>query len=203
MAETSLASLEDVVALLGRDLTSAETIKATALLAKASALFREEAGRLFAAGTSTVRLKANGGRVYLPEPIASIGSVVDDRGAPVAYVRRGQWLDTRLGSDAFVTVEYAHTADVPELARWTVAEVAVTVLTLAPSAASGITQSTTSAGPFSVSETYAAWAVGGKAALSPADTATARTFRPKVPTVWAQSAPAPPAPDFPTFAEVD
>lgn len=187
MAETSLASLEDVVALLGRDLTTAEEGRATAVLAKASALFRREAGQTFTPGSSRVRLKVNGGRVYLPErPVVDVTSVTDDDDSAVEFTRRGQWLDTCRRSHEFVTVAYDHGGEVPDLVRWTLAEIAKKILTLAPEAEQGAASVSRTAGPFAENVTYAAWAVGGQTALSPDDAALARTFRPQVPTVWVQ-----------------
>lgn len=187
MAEpTPLASDADVVAVLGRDLTDSEALRVEALLRKASGLFRREARQLFTPGESDVRLKVNAGKVYLPQrPVVAITSVTDDDGYAVPYTRRQQWLAVARGSHAYITVAYTHGDDtVPDLVRLTVAEVVMQVFELATSARQGVTKSDESAGPFSRSETYAAWAVGGKAALSPDDKEIARSFRVKIPTAW-------------------
>lgn len=187
MAEpTPLASDADVIAVLGRDLTDSEELRVEALLRKASGLFRREALQLFTPGESDVRLKVNAGKVYLPQrPIVAIESVVDDDGNAVPWTRRQQWLTVKRGSHAFITVAYTHgAATVPDLVRITVAEVVMQVFELATSARQGVTKSDEAAGPFSRSETYAAWAVGGKASLSPDDKDIARSFRVKVPTAW-------------------
>lgn len=187
-----LASPDDVVVALGRDLTESEEARVDSVLRKASALFRREARQLFTPGFSDVRLKVNGGRVYLPQsPVTDVTSVVDDDGAAVAYTRRQQWLRVPLGSDSFVIVVYAHgDVEVPDLVRTTVAEVAMKVFQLAPEAVSGVSQYSETRGPFTESRTYAAWSVGGQTALSPDVVAIARSFRVTVPTVWVQPAPA-------------
>lgn len=188
MAETPLASTEDVAALLGRDLTDSEGTRLTGILVKASALFRREAQQNFTPGTSAVRLKVNGGEVYLPQrPVVAVTSVVDDDSNAVSNRRRGQWLVVDLGSDRFVTVTYSHgAAEVPDLVRWTVAEVGMKVLNLATAAVAGASAHSETRGPFAESTTYASWAIGGQAALSPEDVALARSFRPVVPTIYVQ-----------------
>ncbi|MDI2032992.1 hypothetical protein [Paenarthrobacter nitroguajacolicus] len=180
-----LANATDVEALLGRDLSDTETRRVEGILAKASALFRLEARQQFTPGESLVRLRVTYGRVYLPErPVVEVHSVTDDAGAAVAYKRFKQWLTVCRGSHAFVTVAYSHGSDtVPELAKSTVADIARKVLSIAPEAVTGVTQMSTTSGPFTDSATYAAWAVGGQTMLSPDDQATARSFRARPPKV--------------------
>lgn len=187
MPATTLASTEDVEAFLGRSLSSADERKrVTAILEKASALFRWQARQQFTPGESISRLKVNGGRVRVPEhPIGEIRSVRDDQGAAVEYSRAGQWLTVCLGSHEFVTVDYTHGADeVPELVRTTVAEIAKKVLSIDPRAAAGVSQGSTTTGPFTDSNTYATWAQGGQTMLAPDDLAIAKSFRPRVPKIW-------------------
>lgn len=179
-----LAAQEDVVNVLGRALTTSEEARVGHALSKASGMFRREAQREFTAGTSTVRLKVNGGRVYLSEPVASVSTVIGSDESPVPFTREGQWLVTELSSAQFVTVTYSHTGDVPDLVRDAVAEIAARALTTDDSARAGATQVQDTAGPFSRNRTFAAWAVGGQVLLSPDDKALARSYRPKVPTVW-------------------
>lgn len=185
MAVTQLASKEDVEAALGRDLTSEEDARVGAILDKLSELFRRESGQQFTPGTSTVRLKVNGGRVYLPQrPVTEVTSVKDDAGADVAHDRHDQWLTVPMVSHEFVTVTYSHGGTVPDVVRTSVADAARQVLMIAPAAVGGVTQRGTTTGPFSGQESYATWAQGGSARLSPDDVALARSFRVKVPTVW-------------------
>jgi hypothetical protein len=102
MAVTQLAMTADVRAALGRDLTTVETIRAEPILDKASELFRNRSGQDFTAGTSTVRLKVNGGKVYLPQrPATAVTKVVivldDGTELPVTYIQHGQWLTVSYG----------------------------------------------------------------------------------------------------------
>lgn len=187
MAVTRLASDVDVEAAIGRDLTSEEDARVGAILDKLSELFRRESGQQFTSGTSTVRLKVNGGRVFLPQrPATAVTTVKDDDGEGVEYTRLGQWLTVPMVSHEFVTVAYTHGGDVPDLVRLAVADAARQVLQIAPAAVAGVTQTGTTTGPFSGQESYATWAQGGAARLSPDDVALARSFRVKVPTVWVQ-----------------
>ena len=188
MAVYQLASQEDVEAVLGRVLTSAEAARVDAVLDKLSELFRRESGQQFTPGSSTVRLKVNAGRVYLPQtPLDEIVSVVDDDAVAVEFTAAGSWLTTGLASHQFVTVEYSHGGIVPDLVRLAVADAARQVLTVDSYAATGVSQRGVTTGPFSDQFTYAAWAQGGSSRLSPDDVALARSYRVKVPTVWVQS----------------
>ncbi len=191
MASTPLAAPKDVEALLGRDLTSEEAAKADAMLAKASADFRRAAGRrLFTPGTTTARLKVDGGQVWLKQlPVTDVTSVVDDDGRPVPYTRTGQVLCVPLDSARFVTVTYTHgSAEVPDDVVSAVADCVARVLKVDPRAASGVsqTQHSETRGPFteSGSDSFASWAVGGSVMLSPSEMATARSYRTRRPHVW-------------------
>jgi len=188
MVVVQLASEDDVVAALGRDLTTAETARVDAVLDKLSELFRRESGQTFTAAESTVRLKVNGGRVRLTQaPVVEVVSVVDDDAVAVEYTLFGSWLTTDLASHEFVTVEYSHGGTVPDVVRLTIADAARQVLQVDPNAVTGITQRGETTGPFSEQTTYASWAVGGSTRLSPDDLSLARSYRVKVPTVWVQS----------------
>ena len=196
MAVTQLASATDVVAALGRDLTSVEVTRVEPILDKASEMFRRRSGQQFTTGTSTVRLKVNGGRVYLPQrPVTSVTGVVDDDAVTIPYTRADQWLDVNilitgtstyssfLGSDAFVTVTYAHGGTVPDLVRLAVADIARRVLSVPESALAGMSQYAETKGPFTESGTFAAWAVGGQTMLSPDDKALADSYKFRAPSV--------------------
>lgn len=187
MAEdpTPLADDADVVAVLGRALTSEESARVGAILLKASELFRIESRQQFTPGRSTVRLKSNGGLLYLEQrPAGEIFSVVDDNDLPVSYKQRGQWLETCLRSHEFATVDYAHGSDdVPAMVRLTIAEIAKKVLMIPKEAAIGVTQTSETKGPFTESYTYAAWAQGAQTMLAPADIVIARKFRFRPPRV--------------------
>lgn len=186
MAVVLLATQTDVEEQLGRALTTDEEARVEAILAKASELFRLEAGQDFTPGESHVELKVNGGKVYLPQrPVASVTEVTDVEDSDLGYSLFGQWLTVGKVSHEFIRVRYTHgDAVVPDLVRLTVADVARKVLTIAPDALSGVTQTTDTSGPFSRNQSYATWAQGGQTMLAPDDKAIARSFRPKVPTVW-------------------
>ena len=188
MAVDQLASKEDVEAVLGRDLTTDEQSRVDAVLDKASELFRAESGQQFTAGSSEVRVKVNGGRVYLRQhPVTQVESVTDDEGNEVEYSRFGQWLTVPKRSHEFVIVKYDHGGEVPDLVRLTIADVARQVLSIDPNAVQGVTQYSETTGPFTDQFTYATWAQGGATRLAPDDLAIARKFKRRVPNVWVAS----------------
>lgn len=180
MSNPTLASEADVVSALGRALTSEEALRVPDMLVKASDLFRGRAGQLFTPGTSTVRLKVNGGEVRLAQsPATTVLAVTDDDGTAVEFTRFEQVLTVQMRSHEFVRVTYEHGADeVPDLVRTTVADVVARVLSIDPAARAGFTQVQETTGPFSNGGTFAAHAVGGQVMLAPADITTALTFRP-------------------------
>lgn len=182
MAEyVALASVDDVKAALGRDLTSSEALQVADKLKNASELFRSAAGRNFTPGRREQRLKVNGGEVRLTEsPVVTIHSVTDDDGNPISFTRFGVTIDVGLRSDRFVRVDYSYGADdVPELARTTVAGMVARTFNVDDRAKAGLAQFQTSDGPFADGGTFASWAVGGQVMMSPADTLAAQTFRPR------------------------
>ncbi|KEP75839.1 hypothetical protein HR12_20775 [Microbacterium sp. SUBG005] len=176
-----LAAPSDVVESLGRDLTSSEEQRVNAALAKASELFRIEARRAFTPGRRTNRLRSHAGEVRLAEaPVTDVHSVTDDDGHPVRYTRLESVLSLSDTCVSFVRVDYSYgDSVVPELVRTTVAGMVAATLDIDKRARSGMTQFQRTAGPFNEGGTFAAWAVGGQVALSPADAATARSFRPR------------------------
>lgn len=189
MAVAKLASVEDVKAAFGRDLTSDETARVGAILEKASELFRLESGQQFTSGRSEVRVKVNGGRVYLRQrPVTNVHSVKDDYGRDVPFTHFKQWLTVPRISHEFVIVDYSHGGDVPDLVRLTIADVARQVLSIDPKASRGLSSAMEVTGPFTDQHTYAVWAQGGATRLAPDDLAVARSFRVRVPNVWVQSA---------------
>lgn len=185
MAVVQLASQEDVEEALGRSLTTDESARVGAILDKASELFRLASGQQFTPGRSTVRVKVNGGKVFLRQnPVETVHAVTDDDGVEVFYVRLGRWLTVPKLSHEFVNVDYSHGGAVPDLVRLTVADVARQVLGIDPTAATGVSQYGQTTGPFTDQYTYAAWAQGGATRLSPEDQAVARSFRVKIPNAW-------------------
>lgn len=188
MTVVQLASETDVAAALGRDLTTDETARVGAILDKASELFRRRSGQQFTTGTSEVRLKVNGGKVYLPQrPVVSVTSVLDDDGDAVEYTQFKQWLTVDLSSSEFVTVTYSHGGDVPDVVRLCIADIARKILLISAEATTGVVQSTKTAGPYSKNETYATWAQGGQTMLAPDDVLLAESFRVRIPGVIVQT----------------
>lgn len=179
MTGPTLASRDDVRAVLKRDLTSEEEAAVEPILIKASELFRQYSGQHFTLGVSEVRLRVSGGKVYLPQrPATEVHSVVDDDGHTVEFTQFKQWLTVCHGSHEFVVVHYSHgSAVVPDLVRVTVAEVAKKVLTIDPRATTGVTQHQEMVGPYSSLDSYATWAQGGQTMLSPDDRAIAESFK--------------------------
>lgn len=188
MTVVQLASEADVKAAFGRDLTPDERARVGAILDKVSELFRLESGQRFTAGSSLSRVKVNGGRAFLRQaPVVTVVSVKDDDGRDVPFTLFKQWLTVPRLSHEFVVVEYEHGGVVPDLVRLTVADVARQVLSIDPTASTGVAQYGQTTGPFSDQFTYAAWAQGGSTRLAPDDLAVARSFRVKVPNVWVSS----------------
>ena len=188
MAVVQLASESDVVAAMGRALTSEESAKVGAILDKASELFRLRSGQQFTAGTSDVLLRVTADRIVLPQrPVVSVESVQYDRLAvdPIlVYPIQFELYKSRLTvyyvrSGELVRVKYTHGGEVPDLVRLTVAEVAKKVLSISKKAQAGMVQSSSTEGPFSDSATYATWAQGGQTMLAPDDAVTAESFRVK------------------------
>lgn len=183
MAAVQLASDEDVVAALGRALTSAEGAKVDAILDKASELFRKRSGQQFTEGSSLVRLKVTANYVDLPQrPVVAVQSVTRDvaGGASIShdlFQSRLTLHGVRAGD--MVRVGYTHGGPVPDLVRLTIADVARKVLEIDPKAATGLSQFSETTGPFTEQSTYATWAQGGETRLSPEDNAIADSFRVK------------------------
>lgn len=173
----ALATIADVEARLGRDLTADETAKATAWLEDASALFVNRSEQRFEVGSSTVRVFPKSGVVrLLQRPVISVDSVVDADGSPVSYSFDGHQTLAGIIGNAPVIVTYQHgSASIPDAVVAVVAGMVARTLSIAPDAASGITKQST--GPFS--QEYASWAVGSQVMLSPAEQAVADSYRQK------------------------
>jgi hypothetical protein len=173
----ALATTADVEARLGRPLTTAELPKAQAWLNDASAIFTQRAVQQFIPGESKVRLFPRDGIVRLVQrPVVEIVSVKDLDGVEIDFTYDGFQSIYDLGSYTPVIVEYEHGSDeVPADVVACVAGMVVRTLSIAPDAASGVTQQ--AVGPFS--QSYAAWAVGGQVMMSPADEKIANAYREK------------------------
>ncbi|MDF2990796.1 MAG: putative bacteriophage protein [Microbacterium sp.] len=177
---TPLATADDVETALGRDLTSSERQRVYDALVKVSELFRKEARRTFTKGRRTNRFRSHGGEVRLSEsPVTAVHSVTDDDGRPVAYTRFGSVLTLTGCTSRFVRVDYSFgDEEAPEIVRTTVAGAVAAAFDIDKRARAGMTQFSRTAGPYSEGGSFAAWAVGGQVALSPAVEAVARSLRP-------------------------
>lgn len=178
MTVVQLASITDVQAALGRNLTSDETAKVGALLDKASELFRWRSGQQFTAGTSTVRVRNRSGIVTLMQrPVTAVVSVTDDDGGVLEFDWDSGAQFHVSSTSKYVTVTYSYGGAVPDLVRLTVAEIAKKVLMISPNAQTGMTSSMETTGPFTNQESYATWAQGGQTMLAPSDDAIALSFQ--------------------------
>jgi hypothetical protein len=171
----ALATIADVEARLGRSLTVSEISKANAYLEDASALFTQRAVQKFEVGESTVRLFPKDGIVRLVQrPVIEVVEVKDIDGHPIDFTFDGHQSLYDLGAYTPVTVTYEHgSATIPADVVAVVAGMVARTLSIAPDAASGVTQQ--SVGPFS--QSYASWAVGAQVMLSPAEAKVADYYR--------------------------
>ena len=171
----ALATIADVEARLGRSLTVAETTKANAYLADASALFIQRAVQKFEVSESTVRLFPKDGIVRLVQrPVIDVIEVTDVDGNEIDYTFDGHQSLYDLGDFRGITVNYEHgSATIPADVIGVVAGMVARTLSISPDAAAGVQQQ--SVGPFS--QSYANWAVGAQVMLSPADAKVADYYR--------------------------
>lgn len=178
---TTLATQDDVEAILGRALTTDESNRIDALLDAASARFRAAAGgRQFTPATSTLTARVIDGRVSLPQrPVVSVDSVTTVAPDGTAGVAIGTWLfdgisTVHLGawrtlqinlpelddSDDTVVVTYTHgDATVPDDVRWAVTSMVTRTLTQ-QSAAAGVVSETIGGYSYRVGDAAAAGALG-------------------------------------------
>ena len=171
----ALATIADVEARLGRSLTEAEEIKATAYLDDASAMFIQRAVQKFEVGESTVRLFPKDGIVRLVQrPVIEVIEVKDIDGVEIDFTFDGHQSLYDLGAYTPVTVTYEHGSEtIPADVVACVAGMVARTLSINPDAAAGVTQQ--SVGPFS--QSYATWAVGGQVMMSPAEAKVADYYR--------------------------
>jgi len=173
----ALATIVDVEARLGRELTVGEENQATAWLSDASAMFVQRAVQKFEVSESTVRLFPRDGVVRLVQrPVIEIVSVTDIDGVELDYTYDGFQSIYELGSYSPVIVNYEHgSATVPDDVVAVVAGMVVRTVLIPADAAAGIQQQ--SVGPFS--QSYANWAVGRQVLMSPSDIEVANYYREK------------------------
>ena len=175
----ALATKEDVEAALGRDLTPSEEKQVVPHLTKVSELFRLEARQQFTPGRSTNRLRVTAGALTLPQhPVTAVLTVDGRPGDRFALI--GQRLEVPVQTGTTVVVEYEHGSDeIPPLVTTTVAGIVAQLFEADPRARAGVSQRGETRGPFSVQETYAAWAQGAAPRLAPDDVKVAQSYRVK------------------------
>jgi len=173
----ALATIADVEARLGRELTTSEDSQATAWLTDASAMFVQRAIQKFEVSESTVRLFPRDGIVRLVQrPVIEVTSVTDIDGSEIDFTYDGHQSIYELGTYSPVIVTYDHGSDtIPEDVVAVVAGMVVRTLLIPDDAAAGIQQQ--SVGPFS--QSYANWAVGRQVLMSPSDIEVANYYREK------------------------
>lgn len=173
----SLATIADVEARIGRELTAGEEAQANAWLTDASAMFVQRAVQKFEVSESTVRLFPRDGVVRLVQrPVIEISSVTDIDGVELDYTYDGFQSIYELGTYSPVIVTYDHGSEnIPDDVVAVVAGMVVRTLLIPADAAAGIQQQ--SVGPFS--QSYAAWAVGRQVLMSPSDIEVANYYREK------------------------
>lgn len=171
----ALATIADVEARLGRELTASEESKATAWLTDASAMFVQRAVQKFEVGESTVRLFPRDNVVRLIQrPVIEIVSVQDIDGNDIDYTWDGHQSLYDLGDLRGIKVTYEHgSATIPDDVVAVVAGMVARTLSISPDAAAGVQQQTV--GPFS--QSYANWAVGAQVMMSPAEMKVADYYR--------------------------
>lgn len=83
---TTLCELEDVEAVLGRDITGAELIRVVRLIEMADREIRRYTGQHFERAETTDRLRIRSNLVRLPQrPVHDVTSVEDTAGSPVLF----------------------------------------------------------------------------------------------------------------------
>jgi hypothetical protein len=173
----ALATIADIEARLGRELTATEDTQAAAWLEDASSMFVQRAIQKFEVSSSVVRLFPRDGVVRLVQrPVIEIDSVTDLDGVELDYTYDGFQSLYDLGSYTPVRVTYDHgSATIPDDVVAVIAGMVVRTVLIPDDAAAGIQQQ--SVGPFS--QSYANWAVGRQVLMSPSDVEVANYYRDK------------------------
>lgn len=178
---TGLITVED----LGQVENEQEAQK---VIDRLSELFCLQAGQDFQVKPYSHLVKVNGGIARLPvTPIVEIKSVTDHaNGEPVAFELTHGLLRVKAKSHQIIEVDYVAGYDgAPEIVKSQLVDSVLRCLNVDSAAKSGATQVTKTAGPFSQSRSFAAWAVGGQIMLSPDDIALAKVFQPvKTGNIW-------------------
>lgn len=177
----AIITVEQVEHALGRELDEAEKDRCSHIIEHLSNKFCAEAGIDFTLKKYTHWVKVNSGQARIHyTPIVAVSEVTDTAGNPIEYRRHGNVLTVPLGSGEIVCVTYTAGYENPPADVVTqLIDSACRVMNISPEASRGYSQHSTTAGPYTESGTFATWAVGGQAMLSPEDVRLARTYRPK------------------------
>ena len=183
----------EIQTLTGEIVPEAKVAQATALAPYILGLIGMEAHRRFEVGAWDSVEKVNGNMVLLPQPV-TVESVTLTDGFPVQWEMVGDGgtgAQVRVwgaGVSSAKMVRICGTAPgeaVPDMVKMRVAQIVMRVLRADPQAARGVSQHSETTGPFSTSDSFAPWSVGGDPVLSPEDKAFARALRrPQSGNVW-------------------
>lgn len=176
----ALASIEDVKGAIGRALTKEETQRAHFLIGQLSERFTQEARTDFQPTEHTHRVKVNNGHARPSRgPIRSVKAVMDDDGNPIPFRIGHGYVSVPVPSHAFVVITYTAGHDkTPPAVTGCIADEVRRILTIDTRAATGQTQGSVTAGPFTETASFAAHAIGAQAMLSPDAVNLARAYRP-------------------------
>lgn len=157
-----LATVADLEARLGRDLSATEIARAEALLAGASARVRVYTGQQFEQATTTDRLRVRAGRIRLPQrPVTAVSAIADVDGNVIDFSWYSGALISGLGvRREWVDVTYTHGyVVIPDDVVEVVCQIALRAFGT-PAESSGITQESIGSYSYSVGPVAAAGAVG-------------------------------------------
>lgn len=184
----ALADIADFEDRLGRPLAGAEALRAVRLLEDVSASIRRRTGQTFTAGTSTVVLSAQRGRLSLPQrPVTAVTSVTALGGGAAVFTWWAGDSFLMLGSatsgfeyEPFrscsgqrFTVVYEHGGDVPAELVGVCCQIAGRALGVS-SESGGVQQESLGSYSYSVGSAAASGAFG----MLPAELALVDSFRP-------------------------
>ena len=176
---TPLFAQSDIEDSLGRPATSQEILRMTAVIGRLSAEFRRVSGQWVTSGHSVVSCLVKDGQVRLDQrPVTLVTSVTDNRGNSLVFTVRDQVVTLEHPHVSEVVVDYTHGfATVPDDIRLALADDAAQAFLTPEAVMTGVTQTSDTEGQFQSSRTYAAWAVGAGARLSPGSISVAQSYK--------------------------
>jgi len=181
----NLVAETDVEGSLGRDMTDAELARFNTIATRLSSEFRKATatsgpGQLITAGNSVAEFNVIDGRYVrlYQRPVTAVNSVTDHHGNTVGFDLHDQTLTLHHAHGIRrVTVDYNHGwASVPAEIVAALADDAAQTLLTPIEQAQGVSQKSETVGPYQETVTYAAWAIGAGAKLSPSTRALAVSY---------------------------